>query len=207
MHYEILDEKRSAILPLLNVFKDQFYLAGGTGLALQIGHRDSVDFDFFSQTEINTSAVFEQTAKAFAGHKIIKAQEEAGTLTVFIDDSLKLSFFFYPYELVNSLISEPYLNIASIEDIACMKLSAITGRGTNKDYIDLYYILKMTPLKDILSALSKKLPGLDENLVLKSLVFFDDLVMEPINFKSGGQIDFEEIKDFLKNQVKKIAFP
>jgi predicted nucleotidyltransferase component of viral defense system len=107
--------------------------------------------------------------------------------------------------LVNSLISEPYLNIASIEDIACMKLSAITGRGTNKDYIDLYYILKMMPLKDILSALSKKLPGLDENLVLKSLVFFDDLEIESINFKGAGQTDFEKVKDFLKNEVKKIA--
>ena len=110
----------------------------------------------------------------------------------------------YPYRLVGKIIDEPKLAIASIEDIACMKLAAITSRAANKDYIDLYFILQKEPLAKILKKLSKKLPQLDETLVLKSLIYFKDIVMEPIRFKIGLETDFDEIKHFLENEVKKI---
>lgn len=68
MFYNILDQKRLALLPLFKSFKEGFYLAGGTALALQIGHRDSVDFDFFSEEDIDTKELFERLRKIFAGH-------------------------------------------------------------------------------------------------------------------------------------------
>ena len=175
MFYNILDKKRLAILPLLKNFKKDFYLAGGTGLALQLGHRDSIDFDFFSKNNINTQELFLKIKDVFKNHKILKTQEEKNTLTVFIDENIKLSFFTYNYKLIEKLINEPNLRIASILDIACMKLSAIVSRATNKDYIDLYFIIKKIPLKLILNKLNKKLPELDINLVLKSLVYFEDI--------------------------------
>ena len=203
MFYNILDKKRLAILPLLKNFKKDFYLAGGTGLALQLGHRDSIDFDFFSKNNINTQELFLKIKDVFKNHKILKTQEEKNTLTVFIDENIKLSFFTYNYKLIEKLINEPNLRIASILDIACMKLSAIVSRATNKDYIDLYFIIKKIPLKLILNKLNKKLPELDINLVLKSLVYFEDINKEPIKFKNNSNLNFNIVKDFFKKEIYK----
>jgi len=206
MFYDILDKKRLAILPLLRNFRSDFYLAGGTGLALQLGHRDSIDFDFFSAKDINTPKLFLRIKDIFSGHRILKVQEENNTLTVFIDDNIKLSFFTYKYKLIGKLVSEPNLEIASVLDIACMKLAAIVSRATNKDYIDLYFIIKVMPLQDILDKLSRKAPELDINLVLKSLIYFKDVAREPIKFKHGRAVDFKIVRNFLEKEVGKISF-
>ena len=204
MFYNILDKKRLAILPLLKSFKRDFYLAGGTGLALQLGHRDSIDFDFFSKKDIDTEKLYLQIKETFKGCKILKVQEEKNTLTVFINDNIKLSFFTYNYKLIKKTVNERYFNIASIVDIACMKLSAIVSRAANKDYIDLYFIFKKVSLKSILNNLNKKLPELDINLVLKSLVYFKDLKMEPIKFKNNQKVDLKTIAKNFKEQIIKL---
>lgn len=204
MFYNILDKKRLAVLPLLKDFKRDFYLAGGTALALQLGHRDSLDFDFFSPKNIDTAKLFLEITDIFKEHKILKVQEEKNTLTVFIDHNIKLSFFTYKYRLLKKLIAEPNFRLASIPDIAAMKLSAIVSRATNKDYIDLYFILQKLSLADILGKLNKKLPELDVNLALKSLVYFKDVVKEPIKFKNNHNIDFASVKIFFEMEVKKI---
>lgn len=145
LHYEILDKKRVEIIPLFRPFKKDFYLAGDTGLALQIGHRDSLDFDFFSQKAFDPGKLFLTLKDIFEGFKLIKVQEEKDTLSVILEDSIKISFFTYNYGLVKRPIKEDYFNLASLEDIGCMKLSAVVSRATNKDYIDLYLSLKGFP--------------------------------------------------------------
>ena len=205
MFYDILDKKRIEILPKLKSFKKDFYLAGGTALALQIGHRDSVDFDFFKQGDIDTEKLFDKIKEVFAGYKILKTQEEKNTLTVLIDKNIRLSFFSYKYDLLKEKKDEADLFLASIEDIACMKLSAIISRAANKDYIDLYYILKKFDLKEIISLARKKFPDIDMNLILKSLVYFADVRIEPIAFKHNAEISFKEIREFLIKQVKEIG--
>src|SRR3989344_4499915 len=201
-HYDILDPGRKEILPKLAAFKTQFYLAGGTALALQIGHRDSLDFDFFSREEIDTVKLFDQINEIFAGSEIIKTQEERNTLSVNIGQ-VKFSFLTYPYELIDKLVEAEFFNLASIKDIACMKLSAITGRATLKDYVDLYFILKNLTLEELLNSAKDKFPQLDTGLVLKSLVYFDDIVEEPIIFKEGNKVSLDEIKQKLDGEVKK----
>jgi hypothetical protein len=205
MLYNILDKKRLSIIPFLKEFKKDFYLAGGTGLALQLGHRDSIDFDFFSPKDINTKKLFLRIQDIFKDYKITKVQEEKNTLTVLIGKDIKLSFFTYKCKLLKKLINEPNLKIASIQDIACMKFSAITSRGTNKDYIDLYFILQRINLKTLLECLQIKMPELDTNLVLKSLVYFNDVVKEKIKFKNNKNVDFKYVQEFLKKEVKKIS--
>ena len=200
MFYDILDKKRLAILPLLKNFKADFYLAGGTGLALQLGHRDSIDFDFFSQKTFSTVKLFNKVKEVFVEHEIKKVQEENNTLTVFIDN-IKVSFFSYNYNLVGKLLDEENFKIASVADIGCMKLSAIVSRATNKDYIDLYFILKSISLSELLKKAEKKMPDLDANLVLKSLVYFKDLVREPIKFKNKHNTNFEAVKIFFKKEA------
>lgn len=200
--YSIFDKKRLIFLPLLKNFKRDFYLAGGTGLALQIGHRDSIDFDFFTEKDINTAKLFEQLKKVFKGYKIVKVQEEKNTLSVIIDDIIKLSFFTYKYKLVNKTIKTEYFDLSSITDIACMKLSAIVSRATNKDYVDIYYILKKIDLPVLLDKMKNKFPDMDVNVVLKSLVFFDDIEKEPLRFRNNNRVNFQEVKDYFKKEVK-----
>ena len=201
MFYNILDKKRKEILPLFKSFKKDFYLAGETALALQIGHRDSVDFDFFTQKTIDTITLFKKLKKIFKNHTLLKIQEDKNTLSIIIDESIKLSFFTYKTKLISQLIKEDYINLAPIEDIACMKLAAITSRATNKDYIDIYFILQKLPLSVLLEKTRIKLPEIDTNLILKSLVFFDDVKKEPIRFKNNKNIDFKVIKSFIKKTV------
>jgi predicted nucleotidyltransferase component of viral defense system len=202
MYYDILDKKRLDILPLFRPFKNDFYLAGGTALALYFGHRDSIDFDFFSSNDIDTVKLFKKIKEVFLEHEILKIQEEKNTLTVLIDNNIKLSFFTYKYDLLEKKLDEENLFLASIEDIACMKLSAVLGRASNKDYVDLYYILQKFNLQDILKMFKKKFRDIDINLVLKSLVYFDDIDIEPIMFKHNREVDFEKIKSFLIERVK-----
>lgn len=205
MFYDILDKKRLEILPLLKAFQNDYYLAGGTALALQIGHRDSVDFDFFCTNEFETQILMDSCKKLFIDHKILKVQDESNTLTIIVDDDIKISFFSYNYTLLDPLIIEEYITLASTNDIACMKLSAITSRSTLKDYVDLYEILQQKDLHELLQQIPQKFPTLDTNLILKSLVYFDDIVDEPILFKHGKNISLNTIKEFLIAEVKKLA--
>ncbi len=202
MHYEILDTKRKGILAKLSHFKERFYLAGGTGLALQIGHRDSIDFDFFTPDNIETQKLYFEIRELCNGIDIIKTQEENNTLSIIIDAEIKISFLKYPYPVIEPYVEDEYFRIASILDIACMKLSAIVGRSVIKDYIDLYFILQSHSLPSILAILDKKMPDLDRNLVLKSLVYFNDITSEPIIFKNGNNVSLDEIKRFLVHEVK-----
>jgi len=204
MFLNVLDKKRLNALPLLKEFKNEFYLAGGTGLALQLGHRDSVDFDFFCENDFDTSIVLKRTKNIFSGKEVRIIQEEENTLSVVIDGSIKISFLGYEYKLIDKVIETEYLRIASIRDIACMKFSAITSRATSKDYVDLYFILKKFNLNDLLADLREKMPEIDTNLALKSMTYFEDIEKERIKYRNGNDIKFEKIQEFLIKEAKKI---
>ncbi len=205
MHYEILDKKRAEILPLLKPFKGNFYLAGGTALALQIGHRDSLDFDFFNSGDLDTRKLYEKIRTVFDGHELLKTQEENNTLSVFVDKDIKLSFFTYSYKLLEPPLEEEFLRVASVTDIACMKFSAITGRASNKDYIDLYIILQDEDLNDLLEKCAVKMPDLDPILVIKSLAYFEDIEEEKIKFTPGHEVEFKKVKEFLSEKAKNVS--
>lgn len=203
MHYHILDKARTELLPELARFKEQFYLAGGTALALYIGHRTSVDFDFFTERDFDTISVFSALRDACAGRDVKKVQEEKNTLTVFVD-GVQISFFAYPYTLIEPLHIEPYVNLASMTDIGCMKLSAVVSRSSVKDYTDLYFILKQCPLSELLIAARKKFPDIDVQLILKSLVFFADVRLEKLSFLPASAVSFETVKHDLIEKVKTV---
>ena len=197
IYWDILDQKRTDILPLFANFRKDFYLAGGTALALQLGHRDSVDFDFFCQNSFSTSELAQKVKQVFANHHVAKTQEAKDTLSFIIDTDIKISFFTFTYKLIKPLDEQKYLKLASIEDIACMKLSAITSRSVLKDYVDLYFILQRFELDALLNFAKEKFPIIDTNLILKSLVYFKDIQEEPINYKHNSKVSFETIKKYL----------
>jgi len=201
MHYEILDERRKSVCNGLSSFKDRFYLAGGTGLALMIGHRESIDFDFFSQNSFDPEAIFGELAEIFPQYPITKIQEGRDTLTVMVNN-VKVSFLVYNYALMKPLNDETNFRIAAIEDIGCMKLSAILSRSLLKDYVDLYFILKKISLTELLFLAEQKYPHTDKNLYLKSLTYFEEIEDEPLIYKEGFEVSFDEVKRFLVRLVK-----
>ncbi len=205
MHWDILDQKRKDILPILGgITVYNFYLAGGTALALQIGHRDSIDFDFFTEVDIDTEKLFDHISELFGLDRIVKVQEEKNTLGIIVDNEIKISFMSYKYKMIKPFVNTDYFKMASILDIACMKCSAISSRSAMKDYVDMYFILKDFTLSDVLKYSKEKLPTLDTNLILKSLVYFDDIEKEEIIYKNQMQISFEEIKSSLRKKVLEI---
>lgn len=204
IHLDILDEERKKILPLLSKIKQlNFYLAGGTALALQLGHRDSIDFDFFREGSFDTKEFFKSLSEIFSGYKINLTQDEEDTLSLELNEAIKFSFFRYNYPLINELNKElEFFPLASITDIGCMKLAAIRDRAVLKDYVDLYYILKNIDLITLIEAVKNKYPSIDPNIFLKGMTYTDDVLLEKVDFKKGYEIDLKTINNFLNQKVK-----
>ena len=156
----------------------QFYLAGGTALALQLGHRRSVDLDFFSPTEdIPTIRPrLEGTLKAFEPTLV---DSSWGNL-VYLVKSVRLGFYGYGYPLIAPLVEMEGLRLASIEDIALMKLDALLSRAARKDFYDLYFICQIVPIKQLLALASQKYHSVRdfESQAVKRLVFFESAEQE-----------------------------
>ncbi|MBI5400191.1 nucleotidyl transferase AbiEii/AbiGii toxin family protein [Candidatus Saganbacteria bacterium] len=192
-HFEILDKKRLRLLPLFKPFKNRFYLAGGTGLALQFAHRDSIDFDFFTEDEFITDDLLREARAVFADVKIEVAQAGNMTLNLIIADDVKVSFFCIKDKLLLPLLDFDPFNVASLDDIACMKIVALL-RAAFKDYVDLYYLFKRKPLARVMENCRKKYPGFEEMVYLKALLSFDDIKMTNILFKRGWEVNLKEIR-------------
>ena len=204
LNLSILSEERRNILPSFISWKDEFYLAGGTALALQIGHRESVDFDFFSPHQFDTEVMMKRLSALFGEKLFTVTQVEKNTLSIILKAEIKISFMAYEYELINSLIITEYINIASVPDIACMKLSAIMQRSALKDYVDLYEIMRVYSLEQLLSYAKKKYPTIDSTVILKSLSYLDDIVDEPLIYQAGQtKPQLDALKLFFQNEVKK----
>ncbi len=206
MHYEILDKNRINILPKLVIWQDRFYLAGGTALALYLGHRDSIDFDFFTQNKFDENKLVSEINEVFNGCIVQIVQLENQTVTVLIDNDIKISFFYYEYKMIEYLIKDEYFEFASVIDIACMKLSAICSRSVSKDYIDLYFILKYTgtSLFFILEKCKVKYPNIDISVILKSLVYFNELVEDPIKMILEKDLNIEKVKKFIIQKTEEV---
>jgi hypothetical protein len=155
MHTEALTKEGIKIFPLLNKF-DGFYLAGGTALALQIGHRISVDFDLFSEKEIGEN-LLAKVKRVFEGKTIILSVNNPDELTVFIDN-VKTTFLRYPFPVKNKFIDYGGVELLDAEEIAATKAYSVGRRGTLKDYVDLYFIVseKISSLDKIIEMAKNK---------------------------------------------------
>ncbi|KAF0135135.1 MAG: hypothetical protein FD145_273 [Candidatus Saganbacteria bacterium] len=200
-HLEILDKKRKEILPLFKDFKDRFYLAAGTGLALQLGHRDSIDFDFFTNKVFNPEDLLREIREIFNGYSIEVIQASNKTLNLVVADEIKVSFFCIKENLLRPCLDFGVFNIADPMDIACMKICALL-RAEFKDYVDLYYIFKKTSLKEIIENCKKKYTSFDAAVYLKALVSFDDINYTEILFTKGNKVALPVIKKDFEKRVK-----
>ena len=152
-----------------------FALAVGTSLALQIGHRNSVDIDLFGKSEIDKN-LFYDILNTYGN--VITLQSTKNTLVLSIDN-IKTDFVTYQYPLLQEILVMDKIRLLSKSDIAAMKLNAILGRGSKKDFIDLYFLLQEFSLKEMITFYNRKYPDGSAFLVLKSLTYFEDADLQP----------------------------
>lgn len=205
MHWEILDEARKKLLPRLACIRPYgFYLAGGTALALQLGHRTSVDFDFYTKTPFDEMLFEREIVQAVAECKV--THRASGTLFGQAK-TIDMSFFHYPYLLIEPVVQTDYLDLASIPDIAAMKLIAVSQRGIKRDFLDLYVIAQENPLEKIFAWADQKFPQSDPHVCLKALTYFKDAEED----ESGRGTELKEpvpwptIKKFFDTEGRRLA--
>lgn len=194
------------ILRLVPVW-DEFYLAGGTGLALQIGHRVSADFDLFSWRNVLDRSRREALRRTLSdfGRVEVEAEEE-GTLRATLD-GVPVSFFRYEYPLIEPLVEEGGIRLASPLDIALMKLGAAVGRGSKKDFFDLYFLATgPLPLGAILEASPRKFAHVRDFPVqaLRALVYFEDAEVEE-DPRLLRPVEWADVKRYLREEVSRIS--
>ena len=207
MHDECLSVKgwsvADKVAPIVHECKA--VLAGGTALALHLGHRESVDFDFFTN---ETFSVDEVTYSLTQAGLLLKTLDKGEKHIVATLDGVKFSLFAYPYPFVTPSIPYRGLLVASIVEIAAMKVVAISQRGTKRDFIDLYFILQQVPMLNIAQVMIEKYGKDSVNGIHigKSLVYFADADSdyEPA-YLPGKEVKWEKVKLFFRSNVKSLV--
>ena len=198
LSYKTIEPHTLELLRKLNsetLLKD-LRLVGGTALALQYGHRRSVDLDFFGNMEDDMIAIKDMLRK----YGTLSIFKESKNIQIYSLDNIKIDFVNYEYPWIDSPIVEDSLILASPTDIAAMKVNAIEGRGTKKDFIDLYFLLQHYTLDDILSFYKKKYPEYSIFRALMSMTYFED-ADEQIIPKMFIDINWDTIKNGIKNII------
>jgi len=199
LHTKTVDPRTLDILRACMELKslEDFVLVGGTALALQYGHRKSIDLDFFGNIDYLDAHELLLDFET-VGNTILATQSRV--MIGFYIDNLKVDVVKYKYPLIRDIVIIENIRLANPIDIAAMKLAAITGRGKKKDFIDLYFLLKNYSMDDIASFYLEKYKDGNIFLVLRSLLYFEDADQDedPVIFES---IDWEEVKSTIKTTV------
>lgn len=204
-HISPINKKTERDLEILKKAKllRGFYLAGGTGLAFLLEHRESHDLDFFRKTTFDE---WQRVTSLRRMGKFSLEKKAEGTVRGQFRTTL-VSFFHYPYPLLEKLKIVSGVSIASVADIACMKLDTIASRGTKRDFIDLYVIATSTDLAlpKLFKLFSKKYRSLNYNTahIKKSLVYFQDAEDDPMP-RMIIPLDWKLVKKFFVEEVKKL---
>lgn len=198
MYEETLSENTRIVLEKIAPIATPFYLAGGTALALLLGHRISVDLDFFSGDVFSVSSLVLQL-NALGNLKIEDQSETTfnGSL-----DGVKISFFQYPYPLLFPTKEYNGVHLADERDIGAMKVQAISGRGSKKDFVDLFVLLKKYSLQELFDFFHKKYAKFNYNKlhIFKSLSYFYDADTDPEPVYIHP-ISWIEVKKVIQNTV------
>lgn len=194
MHDEILNVAQTGLLPLMAQFRREYYLVGGTAIALYIGHRRSVDFDMFKFAAINHKRNLDRIKNAGLSPVVTRRVEEQMNLLV---DDVKITFFQYPFPVVPESKFKDVFRLPSLLTLAAMKAYALGRRSKWKDYVDLYFLLKdHFSLEEICSRADELFGELfSEKLFRAQLSYFDDIdYTEQVEFLIADPPSDEEIK-------------
>jgi len=172
LQYQTVDTGTLELLKQLlsiELFSD-LRLVGGTSLALQLGHRKSVDIDLFGKIDVDVLEI----NKALSSLGSITQIKDSKNIHIYLVNGIKVDIVNYTYPWLSDRIHEDELRLAKLDDIAAMKLSAVTGTGTRKDFVDIYFLLQQMNLSEMLQLHLSKYHDSSLFMVLKSLVYFED---------------------------------
>ncbi len=198
LHYKTIDSKTLELLKKLQKVPEfsALRLVGGTALALQIGHRKSIDLDLFGGLFSDSLTINKRLNEI--GETILLKETE--NIHLYVIDNIKVDIVNYSYEWLNEPIIDDGVILADKCDIAAMKLLAITGRGTKKDFVDLYFLLQNYGLDEILNFYKNKYYDGSLFLVLKSLSYFDDAEKNPNPFMLKP-FDWKNAKSYIEQTI------
>ncbi len=199
MHKEILDNNQLSLLDLVKSFRREFYLVGGTAIALHIGHRRSIDFDLFKATPFQAKKILNKIQDQ--GHRYLVTRSVSGQLNLIISN-VKFTFFEYPFIIEASEDFEKKIKLPTLLDLAAMKAFALGRRSKWKDYVDLYFILKNHFTFNEISTRAEELfdQQFSGKLFRGQLSYFDDInYEEEVEYLIPHPPTENEIKEFLIN--------
>ncbi len=194
MHKEILSKEQVKLLPIIKKFNSKFGLVGGTAIALQIGHRESIDFDLFSNLEFNNNSIKRKVEKDIKIDRTIVDKKEEYT---FLINGVKFTFYLYPFNIEYSQNLDNIINMPDLITLAAMKAYALGRRAKWKDYVDLYFIIRDYHSLDDIIKKTKEIFGTEFNVnMFKSqLSYFDDVSYnEEVVYKKGFEVSNKEIQ-------------
>ncbi len=206
LHWEALEPKARAAFDLVSraLAGGDYYLAGGTGLALMEGHRVSVDLDVFTERLPDTEDVLRLLRRHIPEHSVTSLS--AGT--VYLDVlGVQVSVIEYKYPLLGPTVSSDTdaMRLANRDDIAAMKLSAIANRGSRKDFVDLWVLVtRHRPLAEYLALYQEKFEVRDVGHVVRSLVHFDDAERDP-PLRLLADIEWDLVKRDFRSRVDSLV--
>ena len=206
LHWDTVSENMRQVLSAFSLTEigRRFYLAGGTALALQLGHRRSADLDFFSPIDdIASLRSGLETALTPFGPSL--ADSAWGNL-VYLANDVRLGFYGDGHPLVAPLLEQDRLRLASVQDIALMKLDALLSRAARKDFYDLYFICRQTPLRLVLDLAPQKYPNVRDFEVqtVKRLIHFANAESEPDPILLHP-VSWEAVKDYFVAEARSIG--
>jgi predicted nucleotidyltransferase component of viral defense system len=204
-HEEVLDVAgMRAAARLAPIVGSEFYLAGGTALALRLGHRVSLDLDLFSQKNpLKEEQRHSLLLRLQASGKIEIMESKDGTCHLRVERTAT-SLFHYPYALLDPTDNWNGLRIASLQDIAAMKVGAVIGRGSRKDFVDLYGLSMEIGLETILNSAAKKFPDHSDIAIqaARAMVYFQDAEKEPMP-RLLRPLAWSKVKSFFEAEIPK----
>lgn len=189
------------IAGIINTNFTEYYLAGGTALSLQIGHRNSVDLDYFTKVNFDTQTLLKKIKSIFENEEVAVTYEEENTLWLIID-GVKLSFIKRESDLIEDFISEEVFKMASVKDILIMKLGAICNRSEYKDYYDIALISKVIDCRIWTNLWLEVNKGVDPISFIVSLSYYDNV--EYMHLSGENIIKRETIKSEIEKIVSEI---
>ena len=194
MYSVILSDKQRQLLPLMSQFRREYYLVGGTAIALYIGHRRSIDFDLFKLSAINHKRNLEKISSSSFDHLVTRRVPEQMNMIV---NDVKVTFFQYPFPVAPTNKYDSYFRLPSLLQLAAMKVYALGRRSKWKDYVDLYFLLcNHFTISEISSAAIQLFGELySEKMFRSQLCYFDDVdYTETVDYLIPNPPTDEEIK-------------
>ncbi len=197
MHKEILSKKQNNLLPLIKKFDKDFYLVGGTAIALHLGHRSSIDFDLFTKKDFDNLDIRKKIVSFSPVERVII--DRKGEYTAIVD-GVKTTFLFYDFAISCKDKLESIIKLPDLLTLAAMKAYALCRRAKWKDYVDLYFILSNHYTLVEINKKAKQIFGAEfnEKIFREGLCYFKDIdYSEKVDYLPGFEVKDAVIKKAL----------